>query len=156
VEGDERAGRDAPPRLTLPAPADDGGVHATPPSAFPGGAAVIGPRFLVRSWRARVAVAGRSMEPAIADGDWLLVDPEAWRGGPPEPGALVLLADPRAPERLLVKRVHAVLPDATLDLRGDAPDRSTDSRHFGPVPVDALLGRPWLRIHPLRRVGRIR
>ncbi|MFO1540778.1 MAG: nickel-type superoxide dismutase maturation protease [Chloroflexota bacterium] len=117
---------------------------------------MIGPRVLIRSWRARVAVAGRSMEPAIADGDWLLVDPDAWQRRPPTPGALVLLGDPRAPERLLVKRVHAVLPDGTLDLRGDAPDRSTDSRHFGPVAPDALLGRPWLRVHPLGRAGRIR
>lgn len=114
------------------------------------------PRRLLRSWAARVAVAGRSMEPEIADGDWLLVDPDAWRARPPGPGALVLLADPRAPDRLLVKRVHAVLPDGTLDVRGDAPDRSTDSRHFGPVPPADLLGRPWLRIHPLRRAGRVR
>lgn len=96
------------------------------------------------------------MEPAIADGDWLLVDPDAWRVRPPAPGALVLLADPRAPHRLLVKRVHTVFPDGSLDVRGDAPDRSTDSRHFGPVATADLLGRPWLRVHPLRRAGRVR
>ncbi len=113
-------------------------------------------RRLVRSWEARVAVAGGSMAPGIQDGDWLLVDPDAWRTDAPVPGDLVLLADPRLPERLLVKRVHARLPDGTLDVRGDAPDASTDSRTFGPVEPGSLLGRPWLRVVPLRRAGRVR
>ena len=33
---------------------------------------------VIRSWRARVAVEGASMRPALEPGDWLLVDPEAY------------------------------------------------------------------------------
>src|SRR5262245_5895721 len=37
--------------------------------------------------------------------------------------------------------------------RGDG--RPVDSRRFGPVSVDRLLGRVWLRYAPVRRFGRI-
>ena len=48
-------------------------------------------------------------------------------------------------------------------LVGDADDdavaaaghgAAVDSRRYGPVPVDALVGRAWLRYGPLRRIGR--
>ena len=29
-----------------------------------------------------------------------------------------------------------------------------DSRRYGPVPIDALVGRAWLRYGPVRRIGR--
>ena len=37
-------------------------------------------------------------------------------------------------------------------LLGDAPG-SHDSRHYGPVTVDRLVGRAWFRYGPLRRIG---
>jgi signal peptidase I len=51
---------------------------------------------------------------------------------------------------------------ATVD-EGPADDEGVDrvrghpidSRRYGPVPVDALIGRAWLRYWPLRRLGRI-
>lgn len=113
-------------------------------------------RRLVRSWRGRVAVRGTSMSPAIEDGDWLLVDPDAWHGRAPRPGELVVLDDPRGTGLILVKRIHAVGTDGRLDVRGDAPDASTDSRTFGPVDPALLLGRPWLRVRPLGRAGALR
>ena len=30
-----------------------------------------------------------------------------------------------------------------------------DSRVYGPVPLDLLVGRAWFRYAPLRRIGRI-
>ena len=48
-------------------------------------------------------------------------------------------------------------------LLGDADDEAVaaaghgsaiDSRRYGPVPVDALVGRAWLRYGPVRRIGR--
>jgi nickel-type superoxide dismutase maturation protease len=110
---------------------------------------------LVRSWRARVTVAGESMEPTLRPGDWLLVDPTAFRRRPPKPGQLVVAPDPRQPDRELVKRVAAVDLDGRLLLAGDARDASTDSRTFGAVDPATVRGRPWLRIKPLDGFGRV-
>ena len=111
---------------------------------------------LIRSWPHRVAVEGTSMRPALRPGDWLLVDPLAYRDGVPVVGDVVVAADPRDPGRLLIKRVHQLAPDGGLELRGDAPEASTDSRTFGPLPASAVLGRAWARYRPISRLGRIR
>ena len=105
-------------------------------------------RRLIRSWGARVAVAGHSMEPTLRDGDWLLVDPDAQ----PTAGRLVVAADARADGRLVVKRLQAVDPDGLLVLAGDHPAHAADGLH---VSMAAALGRPWFRYWPLRRFGRI-
>jgi nickel-type superoxide dismutase maturation protease len=110
---------------------------------------------LARSWSARVAVTGTSMVPALRPGDWLLVDPTAYANRPPTPGDVVVVPDPRHPGRLLVKRVHASGPDGRLELAGDAPDSSTDSRTFGPVDPGHVLGRAWARYWPPQRIGRL-
>lgn len=111
---------------------------------------------LARSWQARVAIEGPSMEPTVADGDWLLVDPLAYAGRPPVVDDLVLATDPRAPERLLIKRVVTIDPDGWLRLEGDDPDHSTDSRAFGAVDPATVSGRPWFRYWPPGRFGRLR
>jgi phage repressor protein C with HTH and peptisase S24 domain len=94
------------------------------------------------------------MEPTFSDGDWLLVRALARA---PRAGELVVAADPREPERLLVKRVQSVL-HGRVTVRGDHPDpaESTDSRDFGPLPSAAIVGRPFLRYAPLRRFGLVR
>jgi nickel-type superoxide dismutase maturation protease len=111
---------------------------------------------IARSWPLRSAVSGESMRPLLRPGDWLLIDPEAYRARAPRPSELVAVADPRDPSRWLVKRVVAVGEDGRLDLRGDDPQRSTDSRTFGPVEPGRVIGRPWARYWPPQRIGRIR
>jgi nickel-type superoxide dismutase maturation protease len=110
---------------------------------------------LHRSWDARVAIEGPSMEPTVSAGDWLLVDPDAFAETGPTAGDLVLVPDPRQPQRLLIKRVDRVDPDGWLRLAGEAPDTSTDSRTFGALEPGAVLGRPWFRYWPLGRLGRV-
>lgn len=113
-------------------------------------------RRLIRSWGARVAVEGDSMCPTLVPGDWLLVDPDAYRDVRPKVGYLVIVPDPRQPTRLLVKRVAEVHDDGReLWVRGDAYEASTDSLAFGPVTTSTVKGRPWFRYWPLRRIGRL-
>jgi hypothetical protein len=108
---------------------------------------------LVRSWRNRVAVAGHSMEPNLRDGDWLLVDPLAFAERPPRVGDLVVARDPRAADRLLVKRVRSFGDDGELTIGGDHSAHADEVVASSP---SGLLGQPWFRYSPLRRMGRVR
>ena len=89
------------------------------------------------------------MEPALRDGDWVIV---ASLAGPPRVGEIVLARDPRVAERLVLKRVARVEGGVCI-LLGDRPEESTDSRTFGPVALSAVLGRAVFRYAPLLRAG---
>jgi hypothetical protein len=51
--------------------------------------------------------------------------------------------------------VAAIDLDGRLLLAGDARDASTDSRTFGAIDPTAIRGRPWFRVRPLERLGRV-
>jgi signal peptidase I len=111
---------------------------------------------------------------AIAPGDWLLVDPttRAW----PRRGSVVVVREPDSGE-LAIKRVAAgpgdrvafadgylVLAEDEAWLLSDADEETArtagfgvpiDSRRYGPVPLELLVGRAWFRYGPLGRIGRI-
>jgi signal peptidase I len=126
------------------------------------------PSLPVRTLRGvwRVAVAEESMEPALRSGDWLLIDPtvRAW----PRRGAIVVFREPVS-GLLAVKRVAArpgdrvrisegwlrLGPDQAW-LIGDNTESSIDSRRYGPVQLDALLGRAWFCYYPVGRIGPLR
>jgi signal peptidase I len=115
------------------------------------------------------------MEPAIRAGDWLLVDPSTTRW--PRRGTVVAFLEP-ASQTLSIKRVAATpgdrvpfrdgyieLADDEAWLTADATAEATasagfgepiDSRSFGPVPLELLVGRVWFRYAPWRRIGRVR
>jgi hypothetical protein len=124
-----------------------------------GAGVVVAPIALrvVWSWPHRVAVTGHSMEPTLLDGDWLLVDPDAYLKNGPAEGDLVVSLDPRLPSRMLVKRVAHVDPEGYLALAGDHPAHRHVAGHQQPdqilVPPKEVLGRPWLRYWPFERFG---
>jgi nickel-type superoxide dismutase maturation protease len=97
----------------------------------------------------RIEVAGPSMIPTLAPGDRLLVVPPH---RPLRAGDLVALRDPELPARLLVKRVESV-SDAGVQVRGDNDGASRDSRDFGAVGLDAVVGVAVYRYHPRHRAG---
>jgi signal peptidase I len=114
------------------------------------------------------------MRPAIEPGDWLLVDPTVDRW--PRRGSVVVFQEPDS-DALAIKRVAAgpgdrvpyadgylILGEDEAWLLSDANDAElmaaglgepVDSRRYGPVPVDLLVGRAWFRYAPLGRMGRI-
>jgi nickel-type superoxide dismutase maturation protease len=95
------------------------------------------------------------MEPTLAAGDWLLVDPNAYQVRRPQAGDLVVTAHPRLPARLVVKRVADMARDGSLRLAGDHPAHATELELAGVTPA-SLLGRAWFRYWPLARIGRVR
>jgi signal peptidase I len=94
---------------------------------------------------ARYQVAGSSMAPALARGDRVLVNRAAYWFSRPRPGDVVVLRDPRAPQRLLVKRIERAAGRDAWEVAGDNPPASTDSRAFGPVGRDLIVGKVWAR-----------
>jgi len=113
----------------------------------------------------RVAVAEESMAPTLLAGDWLLVDPST--GAWPRRGSIVVFREPGS-DILAIKRVAArpgdrvrisagilrLGPDEAW-LLGDNGTPSFDSRRYGPVPLEALVGRAWFRYGPPNRIGLI-
>lgn len=97
----------------------------------------------------RMEVEGDSMRPTLLPGDRLLV----LRRRRARPGDLVVVADPRQHDRLMVKRV-AVADHRGWTVIGDNPPASTDSRAFGPLA--RVEGRPLYRYHPAHRAGMLR
>jgi signal peptidase I len=133
------------------------------PAPWPASIAKASRRALRGTWR--VAVAEESMAPTLLSGDWLLLDPivDRW----PRRGSVVVFREPDT-EILAIKRVaarpgdrvriaagilHLAADEAWL--LGDNGAVSLDSRRYGPVPLDALVGRAWLRYGPFNRMGRI-
>jgi nickel-type superoxide dismutase maturation protease len=104
----------------------------------------------------RLSVEGPSMLPTLYPGDRLLAVrlPFAW---PLRVGDLVVLWDPHGgPDggRLVVKRVAGVVDrGAGIEVRGDNPPASTDSRTYGPVDRHLVLGRVVYRYGPAERAG---
>jgi signal peptidase I len=121
-----------------------------------------------------LAISQASMDPSIVEGDWLLVDPTTVRW--PRRGSVVAFLEPNS-GALAIKRVagtpgdrvpfesgYLELADDEAWLLADASPETTaaaglgepmDSRRYGPVPVQFLVGRVWFRYWPLIRFGRI-
>ena len=124
-------------------------------------------RFVAAPW----VVLGSSMEPTLLSGDRVVVDLWSYRSRRPAAGEVALLLGPEGFS--IVKRVvDGPLQDAAafqpsawegvdptedlLEVAGDNPAASDDSRRFGPVPRHRFLGRLLWRYWPLSRMGRVR
>lgn len=92
----------------------------------------------------RYEVEGSSMAPAFVAGERLLINRAAYWFAEPRPGDVVVVRDPRVPDRLLLKRVTGEA-DGAWRVEGDSADESTDSRDFGAVPKQMIIGRFWRR-----------
>jgi nickel-type superoxide dismutase maturation protease len=113
---------------------------------------LVGAVWWLRGRVRHVAVSGSSMLPTLAPGDRLVLLRTTAR---PRVGQLALAFDPREPTRELLKRVHAVA-DGMVELRGDNPSASTDSRQFGRVPAADVVAGPAWRYAPSGRTGWVR
>lgn len=95
------------------------------------------------------------MQPLLREGDWLLVDPDAYARRRPRPGELVVAHDPQAEGRIIIKRVASVDTDERLRVRGDHPAHASDLESIAALLPSALIGRPWFRYWPPERIGPI-
>lgn len=99
------------------------------------------------NWRERVLyllgrrtaflVEGDSMLPTLSGGDKVLVDPRGYIAV----RDVVMAQHPYKSEVKVVKRVADIADDGRLTLRGDNPAESTDSRAFGTVSLESIIGK---------------
>ncbi|MCT4355329.1 nickel-type superoxide dismutase maturation protease [Streptomyces sp. Je 1-79] len=89
-------------------------------------------------------VTGVSMVPTLLHGDQLLVH----YGGRLRPGSVAVLRHPLQQDLLIVKRLIE-RQGAGWWVLGDNPDTEGDSRVFGAVPAELVLGRVRARYRPV-------
>ena len=94
---------------------------------------------------------GNSMEPTIRNGGILLVNKIRYgirmpgssgyliRWGAPRYGDVVVFRNPSG--TMAVKRSLGTEGDGTVTVRGDNPLSSYDSRSYGPIPADTVIGK---------------
>lgn len=88
----------------------------------------------------RVRIIGPSMQPTLMNGEWWVVR----RTTLVRAGDVVLLTHPTRPDLRIVKRIERATEDGWWVL-GDNPSSSDDSRTFGAVRPELIIGRLWFR-----------
>ena len=108
-----------------------------------------GSAALRRRW-VPFAIEGTSMQPTLASGEFVIVD----RDRDASPGDIVVVRRPDRPDLEIIKRVVTIETDRSLNLLGDHRMQSTDSRHFGLVPPENIVGVVRWRYWPPWRLHR--
>ncbi len=117
----------------------------------------------VRMWIAQpFIVNGSSMTPTFQNGDYLIIDEITFQFRQPEKGEVIVFRYPQNPSQFFIKRV-AGLPGETMGntnlaqdeyyVLGDNTFASSDSRYWGPVKKNLIIGRAILRLWPLSSLG---
>ncbi|WP_374985875.1 nickel-type superoxide dismutase maturation protease [Streptomyces fradiae] len=91
-------------------------------------------------------VTGPSMVPTLHHGDRLLVH----YGAPPRPGAVAVLRHPLQQDLLIVKRLVERRDGGWWVLGDNRAAEAVDSRSFGAVPAELVLGRVRARYRGVR------
>jgi nickel-type superoxide dismutase maturation protease len=93
--------------------------------------------MLLFGWRIGVTVAGESMTPSLNIGDRLVVDPRT----SVRASDVVLAKHPFKKSVRILKRVSSIGPNGRIFLSGDNPSESSDSRVFGTVSGESIIGK---------------
>jgi len=119
----------------------------------------------IRLWIAQpFIVSGASMQPTFDNGDYLIIDELSYNLRKPQKGEVIVFRYPLDPSKFFIKRITG-LPGETIEINGreinlaeneyfvlgDNKSASSDSRVWGPVPEDLIIGRTFIRLWPVTR-----
>lgn len=94
----------------------------------------------------RFKIQDRSMEPTFKSGDYILVNKLAYFFGNPKKGDVIILKHPKEKDRFLIKRISLATNSGEYYIIGDNKNFSQDSRHFGHIKKDLIIGKVWIHL----------
>ena len=95
---------------------------------------------LIVGYRQHLRVVGNSMEETISEGDLITYKKITPKNLELEVGDIVVASHPKIKSKLIIKRIYQIHQNK-FDLRGDNSLSSTDSREWGLVELDSIVGK---------------
>ena len=95
---------------------------------------------LIIGYRQHLRVVGDSMEQTISEGDLITYKKINPKNLELEVGDIVVASHPKIKSKLIIKRIYQIHQNK-FDLRGDNSLSSTDSREWGLVELDLIVGK---------------
>ena len=90
--------------------------------------------------RMRLKVSGDSMLPTLRSGDIVLIDKKAYSTAMPKVGEIVLAHHPYM-DLSIIKRIKDITIEGRIVLSSDNPQVGSDSRQFGTITNQRVIGR---------------
>ena len=95
---------------------------------------------LIVGYRQHLRVVGNSMNPLILEGDLIIYKKLNTKNLDLNIGDIVVAYHPKIKSKLIIKRIYRVCKNK-FDLRGDNFFSSTDSRDWGLIKLDSIIGK---------------
>ena len=101
--------------------------------------------LLLTSRRRRFQISGLSMSPLLQDGEDIIVTVFVYLKNPLQVNDIVVVRHPFQENIIMVKRIKAIemkeKGEKKYFVQGDNLDASTDSRHFGLIDENLIIGK---------------
>ena len=88
----------------------------------------------------------KSMEPKLKPGDYVLVNKLAYVFQKPAKRDVIIFRHPKEKNKFLIKRIASITDSGEYFVVGDNKNQSSDSRNFGNIKKNLIIGKVWLHI----------
>ena len=95
---------------------------------------------VIIGYRQHLRVVGNSMERTLKEGDLVTYKKLNKKNIDLKVGDIVVASHPKTKNKLIIKRIYRIYQNK-FDLRGDNSFASTDSREFGLIELDLIIGK---------------